>query len=154
MMDQVYSAKLLEFAGNNTRFGQLEIFDASASAYSRLCGSKLTVWLKFDGEKVQDFSHEVKACALGQAASSIIAANIVGASFNELRDARAHMWDMLTGNGAAPSGRFSDLKYLEPVRDYKARHASTMLSLDAVVKALDQAQVQVTDQPAEKNGSI
>lgn len=153
-MDQVYSAKLLEFAGNNTRIGQLEVFDASASAYSRLCGSKVTVWLKFDGDKVHDFSHEVKACALGQAASSIVAANIVGASFSELRDARAQMWDLLVRDGPIPLGRFSDLKYLEPVRDYKARHASTMLSLDAVVKAIDQAQAQVTDQPPEKNGSI
>jgi NifU-like protein involved in Fe-S cluster formation len=80
----------------------------------------------------------VKACALGQASSAIMAEHVVGATADELRAVRETMLKMLKENGAPPEGRFSDLKYLEPVRDYKARHASTMLTFDAVVDAIGQ----------------
>ena len=87
---------------------------------------------------VTDFAHEVKACALGQASSSIMAQNVVGATADELRAVRETMLKMLKENGPPPEGRFADLKYLEPVRDFKARHASTMLTFDAVVDAIGQ----------------
>jgi NifU-like protein involved in Fe-S cluster formation len=93
-----------------------------------------------EGDTVADFAHEVKACALGQASSSVMARAVVGATAEELRVVRETMWRMLKENGPPPEGRFADLKYLEPVRDYKARHASTMLTFDAVVEALDQVE--------------
>ncbi|MEZ5841052.1 MAG: iron-sulfur cluster assembly scaffold protein [Hyphomicrobiales bacterium] len=138
MLDAIYNRKILEFAGNIPRLGRLEHPDASATAHSRLCGSTVTVDLKMDGDTVADFAHDVKACALGQASSSIMARNIVGASAAELRDVREAMRRMLKENGPAPEGRFADLAFLEPVRDYKARHASTLLTFDAVVEALDE----------------
>ena len=138
MIDDVYNAKILEFAGNIPRIGSLEDADATARAHSKLCGSTVKVWLKMDGDVVSDFAHDVKACALGQASSSIMANNIIGASAAELRLVRQQMIAMLKENGPPPDGRFSDLQFLEPVRDYKARHASTLLTFDAVVDALDQ----------------
>ena len=138
MIDDVYNAKILDFAGNIPRIGTLEDADAEAAAHSKLCGSKVKVWLKMDGDRVSDFAHDVKACALGQASSSIMARNIIGASADELREVRQTMLAMLKENGPAPEGRFADLKFLEPVRDYRARHASTMLTFDAVVDCLDQ----------------
>ena len=98
----------------------------------------MTVDLKMEDGVVTDFAHDVKACALGQASSSIMAQHVVGASADELRAVRETMRKMLKENGAPPEGRFADLKYLEPVRDYKARHASTMLTFDAVVDAIGQ----------------
>lgn len=138
MIDDVYNAKILEFAGNIPRIGSLDDADASARAHSKLCGSTVKVWVKLDGDTVSDFAHEVKACALGQASSSIMANNIIGASTAELRNVREQMTAMLKENGPPPSGRFSDLQFLEPVRDYKARHASTLLTFDAVVDAISQ----------------
>lgn len=139
MIDDVYNAKILGFAGNIGRIGRLTHPDASATAHSKLCGSTVTIDLAMDGDVVADFAHIVKACALGQASSSIMAEHIVGATASELRLARDEMLKMLKENGAPPSGeRFSDLRYLEPVRDYKARHASTMLTFDAVVDAIGQ----------------
>jgi NifU-like protein involved in Fe-S cluster formation len=138
MIDDVYNAKILGFAGNIPRIGRLESPDASARAHSKLCGSTVTVDLRMDGDVVTDFAHDVKACALGQASSSIMASHIVGAHADELRQVRETMHRMLKENGAPPEGRFADLKYLEPVRDYKARHASTMLTFDAVVDAIGQ----------------
>ncbi|WP_421723410.1 iron-sulfur cluster assembly scaffold protein [Bauldia sp.] len=138
MIDDIYNKRILEFAGSIPRLGRLEAADASATAHSRLCGSTVTVDLVVDGDTVIDFGHEVKACALGQASSSIMAHNIIGATADELRAVREAMWRMLKDNGPSPEGRFADLKFLEPVRDYKARHASTMLTFDAVVDALDQ----------------
>jgi NifU-like protein involved in Fe-S cluster formation len=142
MLDDIYNDKILTFAGSIPRVGHLDHPDATATAHSRLCGSTVTVELKMDGDEVTDFAHEVKACALGQASSSIMAQNIVGAQAGELREVRETMRKMLKEAGPPPEGRFADLKFLEPVRDYKARHASTMLTFDAVVDALDQIEAK------------
>ncbi len=138
MIDDVYNAKILGFAGNIGRIGRLAAPDASSRQHSRLCGSTVIVDLTMDGDTVTDFAHDVKACALGQASSAIMAEHVVGATAAELRAVREAMQKMLKENGQPPQGRFADLKYLEPVRDYKARHASTMLTFDAVVDAIDQ----------------
>jgi NifU-like protein involved in Fe-S cluster formation len=142
MLDDIYNKRILELAGTIPRLGRLESPDASARAHSRLCGSTVTVDLKMDGDMVTDFAHEVKACALGQASSSIMARHVVGARASELRDVREAMLKMLKENGAPPEGRFADLQFLEPVRDYKARHASTMLTFDAVVDAIGQIEAK------------
>jgi SUF system NifU family Fe-S assembly protein len=139
MLNEVYNRKILELAGNIPRIGRLADADATATAHSRLCGSTVTIDLKMEGETVTDFAHDVKACALGQASSSIMARNIVGAKAAELRQLRDDVRRMLKENAPPPdSERWADVAVLEPVRDYKARHASTMLTFDAVVSALDQ----------------
>jgi NifU-like protein involved in Fe-S cluster formation len=142
MLDDIYNKRILEFAGTIPRIGRQPRPDASATAHSRLCGSTVTVDLKMDGDTVTDFAHDVKACALGQASSSIMARNIVGAHAAELREVRETMRKMLKENGPPPEGRFADLQFLEPVRDYKARHASTMLTFDAVVDAIGQIEAK------------
>lgn len=142
MLDAIYNKKILEFAGNIPRIGRLEAPDATATAHSRLCGSTVTIDLTVEGDTVTDFAHEVKACALGQASSSIMARTIIGATADELRAVRETMRRMLKENGPPPEGRFADFAYLEPVRDYKARHASTLLTFDAVVDALDQIEAK------------
>lgn len=147
MLDKVYNAKILEYAGNIERVGELEDFDAKARAHSKLCGSTVDVSLKMDGDVVGDFAHKVKACALGQAASSIMARVVVGSSANELRRLRETMYRMLKESGPPPEGRFSEFRFLEPVREYKARHASTLLTFDAVVDCLDQ--IEARGQAAE-----
>ncbi|MBB3974961.1 SUF system NifU family Fe-S assembly protein [Rhizobium azooxidifex] len=141
-MDDIYNSRILEFAGNIPRTGTLEDADAEASAHSKLCGSRVKIWLKMDGDRVSDFAHEVKACALGQASSSIMARHVIGATAAELRKAREDMLAMLKADGEGPEGRFEDMRFLRPVRDYKARHASTMLTFDAVVDALGQVEAR------------
>lgn len=138
MINDVYNTRILEFAGNIQRLGRLDAPDASAKAHSKLCGSTVIVDLKVENGVVSDFAHDVKACALGQASSSIMARHVIGATPEELRALRLTMLRMLKENGSPPEGRFEDLKFLEPVRDYKARHNSTMLTFDAVVDCLDQ----------------
>ena len=141
-MDDIYNSKILEFAGNIPRAGILEDADASAQALSKLCGSRVRVYLKMEGDIVTDFSHEVKACALGQASSSIMARHVVGARAQEVREACDAMLAMLKADGEGPSGRFEDMRFLRPVKDYKARHASTMLTFDAVVDAIGQIEAR------------
>jgi NifU-like protein involved in Fe-S cluster formation len=139
MLNEIYNSKILELAGNIPRIGRLPNPDATATAHSKLCGSTVTIDLTMDGDTVTDFAHDVKACALGQASSSIMARNIVGARADELRQLREDVRRMLKENGAPPAaGRWADIAVLEPVRDYKARHASTMLTFDAVISAIDQ----------------
>jgi len=139
MLNEVYNRRIIELAGNIPRLGRLPHPDATATAVSRLCGSTVTIDLTMDGDTVTDFAHEVKACALGQASSSIMASHIVGAKADELRALRETVRKMLKENGAAPAaGKWADIAVLEPVRDYKARHASTMLTFDAVVDAIGQ----------------
>jgi NifU-like protein involved in Fe-S cluster formation len=138
MLDEIYNSKILELAGNIPRIGRLADPDATARAHSRLCGSTVTVDVKMADGRVSDFAHDVKACALGQASSSIMARNVVGATAQELRDVREVMHRMLKEHGEAPKDRWAELRYLEPVRDFRARHASTLLTFDAVVDAVDQ----------------
>jgi NifU-like protein involved in Fe-S cluster formation len=138
MLNDVYNAHILELAGNIPRIGRLPAPDATATAHSKLCGSTVTVDLKMENDTVTDFAHEVKACALGQASSSIMARHVIGARADELRALRETVRRMLKENGAPPEGKWEEIKVLEPVRDYKARHASTLLTFDAVVSAIDQ----------------
>jgi NifU-like protein involved in Fe-S cluster formation len=138
MLNDVYNKKIIELAGNIPRLGRLEAPDASATAHSRLCGSTVKVDLKMDGPVVTDFAHEVKACALGQASSSIMARHVVGSNAAELRELRETVRRMLKENGAPPQGKWAEIAVLEPVREYKARHASTLLTFDAVVDAIGQ----------------
>jgi NifU-like protein involved in Fe-S cluster formation len=138
MINEIYNHRILELAGNIPRLGRLGAPDATATAHSKLCGSTVTIDLKMEGDEVTDFAHVVKACALGQASSSIMARNVIGASAEELRAVREEVRRMLKENGAPPSGKWADISVLEPVRDYKARHASTLLTFDAVVDAIGQ----------------
>jgi len=137
MLNDVYNKRILQFAADIPRTERLSDADATAAKVSRLCGSKVTVDLKAEDGVVTDFGHDVKACALGQASSSIMAHNVVGSTFEELRQVRDTMHAMLKEGGPAPAGKWSDLEILEPVRDFKARHASTLLTFDAVVDAID-----------------
>jgi NifU-like protein involved in Fe-S cluster formation len=143
MLNDVYNSRILELAGNIPRLGRLADPDATATAHSKLCGSTVTIDLKMDGDTVTDFAHEVKACALGQASSSIMARHVVGAKADELRALRDGVRKMLKENGAPPvNGAWADIAVLEPVRDFKARHASTMLTFDAVVDAINQIEAK------------
>jgi NifU-like protein involved in Fe-S cluster formation len=142
MLNDVYNNRILELAGNIPRLGRLEQPDATATAHSKLCGSTVTVDLKMAGDTVTDFAHDVKACALGQASSSIMARHVVGAKADELKSLRETVRRMLKENGAPPSGKWADIAVLEPVRDYKARHASTLLTFDAVAAAIDQIEAK------------
>src|SRR5256886_12636950 len=142
MINEVYNQRILELAANIPRLGRIEAADATATAHSKLCGSTVTVDVKMDGDVVSDFGHEVKACALGQASSSIMARHVVGSTAEELRALRGRMYAMLKENGQAPTGKWSDLEALIPVRDFKARHPSTLLTFDAVVDAINQIEAK------------
>ncbi len=143
MLDDIYNTRILELAGNIPHLGRLDAPDASAKAHSRLCGSTVTIDLVVRDGKVSDFAHDVKACALGQASSSLMARHIIGCTPQELRELRRTVTAMLKENGPPPEGKFEEFRFLEPVRDYKARHASTLLTFDAVVDALDQIEAKV-----------
>lgn len=138
-IDAVYNSKILDYAADIGRIGRLEDPHGSAKAHSKLCGSTVIVDVDVEKGLVRDYAQDVKACALGQASASILAKNAVGSSLEDLRRVRSEMQAMLKENGPPPTGRFEELKFLEPVRDYRARHASTMLPFDAVVQAMEQA---------------
>ena len=145
MLNDVYNKRILELAADIPRQGRLSVPDASATAHSRLCGSTVTIDLKLADGRVVDFAHDVKACALGQASSSIMARNIIGSTPEELRALWEKVRKMLKENGSPPvDGKWADIAVLEPVRDYKARHASTLLTFDAVVDALNQIEAGKT----------
>ncbi len=139
-LSEIYNQRILELAASIPRTERLADADATAAAHSKLCGSTITVDLKLAGDRVSAFGQTVKACLLGQAAASIMAQNIVGSEAGELRAVAAAMRRMLKADGPAPTGRWADLAVLEPVRDFKARHASTLLVFDAVETALAAAE--------------
>jgi NifU-like protein involved in Fe-S cluster formation len=142
MINEIYNRKILEFAANIPHLQRLAHPDATAVGHSKLCGSKVTIDVSMKDGRVSDFGQDVKACALGQASSSIMGSHIIGSSSAELRALRETMYRMLKENGEPPQGKWSDLEALIPVRDYKARHASTLLTFDAVVDAVNQIEAK------------
>jgi NifU-like protein involved in Fe-S cluster formation len=142
MLDAIYNKRILELAADIPRLGRLAEPDATARAHSKLCGSTVIVDLSVHDGQVSDFAHDVKACALGQASSSLMARRVIGATPAELIDLRDAMRRMLKENGPPPAGKWADFAALEPVRDYKARHASTMLTFEAVADALAQIEAR------------
>lgn len=139
MLDDIYNKRILKLAADIPRIGHLDAPDGSATAVSKLCGSKVSVEVKMDGDVVTDFAHDVKACALGQASSSIMAAHVIGSTAEELHELRDQMTAMLKEGGEPPAGKWADAEVLTPVRDYKARHTSTLLTFNATCDAVDEA---------------
>jgi len=143
MIGELYSDRILAAASSIPAARRLAGADATAKKVSRVCGSEVDVDLKMDGDTVSDFGMEARACALGQAAASIVARHVVGASAAELYRLRDEMKAMLKEGGPPPSGeRWADLAVLEPIRDYPQRHASTMLVFEAIAACLDQLSAQ------------
>lgn len=141
MLSDLYNEKILSYAADIPRIGRLDAPDGSSMQRSRLCGSQVTVDVKLEDGRVVDFGHDVKACALGQASSSIMAHSVVGATIEELETVRDQMAAMLKEGGPAPDGRFAELRVLEPVREHKSRHASVMLTFEATLDAARQAAI-------------
>ncbi|HLK24798.1 MAG TPA: iron-sulfur cluster assembly scaffold protein [Caulobacteraceae bacterium] len=135
MIDDLYSAKVLKLVANIRHTGRLPAPDASSEKVSKLCGSRIIVDVNVSDGRVSDFAQEVRACALGQAAAAVLGAHVIGATPDEIEMARNALRAMLKANGPAPEGRFSELSVLEAVKDYPARHASTMLAFEAAAEA-------------------
>jgi NifU-like protein involved in Fe-S cluster formation len=141
-LDDIYNTKILDLAANIARVERLVAPQATASARSRLCGSEVSVDVNMADGRVSDYGQSVKACLLGQAASSIMGQQIVGSTPDEIRDVARAMRAMLKENGAPPSGKWADLAVLEPVRDYKHRHDAVMIVFDAVDKAISEIEAK------------
>jgi NifU-like protein involved in Fe-S cluster formation len=142
MLDDIYNQRILALAAHIPRLGRLPAPMATAVAHSKLCGSKITVDIVMENGIVTDFAHEIKACALGQASSSIMASHVIGSTAEELRAVQTTIRKMLKENGAPPTGKWHDAVVLQPVSAFKARHASTLLTFDAVVDAVGQIEAK------------
>ena len=138
MVNDLYNKAILSLAGNIERSGRLADPDASVFLDSPLCGSRITVDVKMQDGKVSDYAAEVKACALGQAASAIMAKHVIGQTAAQLREVRDSMLALLKNHAAPPEGEWRELEVLQPVADYKARHGSVMLPFEAVLKAVEE----------------
>lgn len=138
-LSDLYSARIIELGASIAPARRLAQPDGTASAHSKLCGSTIAIDLTLDGDRVSDYGQTVKACLLGQASAAIMAQHIVGSSIEELRDVAKTMRAMLKDNGPPPTGKWADLAVLEPVREVRARHTSTLLVFEAVERAIDDA---------------
>jgi NifU-like protein involved in Fe-S cluster formation len=142
MLTEIYNSQILDLAANIPRQGRLPAPGATAKAHSKLCGSTVIVDLVMDEGKIVDFAHEVKACALGQAAAAIMARHVIGSTAAEIRSLRDQVRAMLKENGPPPNGKWGEIAALEPVRDYRARHASTMLTFEATLDCVNQIETR------------
>lgn len=142
-LSEIYNSRIIELAADIQRATRLAAPDATATAHSKLCGSTITVDVKMEGDRVAEFGQLVKACLLGQAAASVVGREIVGTTVAELHQIAAQMRRMLKEGGEPPTGRWADLAVLQPVKDHKARHASTLLVFEAVERALAEIEAKV-----------
>lgn len=138
-MDDLYSSRILQLAADMPRAGRLVAPDASAERTAKLCGSRIVADVIVADGRVVDFAQDVEACALGQAAAAVLGANVIGATAGEIEEARDALRGMLKTKGKPPKGRFADVAVLEVVRDYPARHASTLLAFEAAADAVNEA---------------
>ena len=144
MIDDLYSTKILTLAANMPRAGRLAAPQGTAERTAKLCGSTIIVDVTLDpAGHVADFAQDVRACALGQAAAAVLGDHVIGADLADIEQARDALRDMLKADGPAPDGRFSDLAVLAPVKDYPARHASTLLAFEAAVAAVQAARAGI-----------
>lgn len=141
-LEDLYNSRILELAAANSHGERLSAPDATATAQSKLCGSVVTVDVVLRDGRVTGYGQTVRACLLGQAASSVLAREIEGTTPAELRAVRETMRRMLKEEGAPPDGRWADLAVLEPVRAHKGRHASVLLPFDATLKAIDEIETR------------
>lgn len=141
---KLYSARILALAADMPRTDRLRDPDATARKRSPLCGSTVTVDLRLDGDRIADYGQEVRACALGQASAAIVGAHVIGLTEPEVRHARDQLLAMLKEGGPVPDAPFDGMEVLLPARDYKNRHASIMLALDATLEALATARARAT----------
>ena len=139
-MIKLYSGKILALAAELPLTTPIDAPEATARRRSPLCGSTVTVSLTTRDGRIAEYAQDVKACALGQAAASVVGSNIIGRSRGEVETARDALKAMLKSGGPVPGAPFDGLAVLEPAKDYKNRHASIMLSLEATIEALDAAQ--------------
>ncbi len=136
----LYSKRILALAADIPHLGRLEGAQASARKRSPLCGSTVTVDLSVTDGRISEFGQEVKACALGQASASVLGAHAIGRSREEVAAARDQLRAMLKADGPVPEPPFEGFEVLRPARDYKNRHASILLSLDATLAAFEEAE--------------
>lgn len=143
MIDELYSARILTLAANLPHSGRLAAPEGTGERVAKLCGSKAVVDVTLDAEgRIESFAQDVKACALGQAAAGVLGEAVIGATEPELAAARDAMLAMLKSGGEGPEGRFEGLRALKQVADYPARHASTMVAIEATLEAVQQAQTR------------
>lgn len=140
MIDELYSARILKLAANMPHSGRLAAPQGTGERVARLCGSRAIVDVTLgDEDRIAAFAQDVKACALGQAAAGVLGDSVLGASADEIAAARDAMTTMLKSGGDGPEGRFEGLRALKLVADYPARHASTMVAIEATLDAVRQA---------------
>lgn len=139
-MEDLYHPRIMELAADIPNVGRLEGAQGASTKVSRVCGSVVTVELNLTDGKISAIAVHPKACALGQAATGVLAMHALGATPQEVREARDALGAMLKEGAPPPTGRFRELRHLQGVRDYPPRHASTMLAFDAACAALDAAE--------------
>ncbi len=137
---KLYSGRILALAADIPHLGRLEHPQARVKRRSPLCGSMVSVELDMEAGRVSRFGQEVKACALGQAAAAVLGAAVIGRSRAELEAARDQLQAMLKSGGPVPSAPFDGYEVLEPAREYRNRHASILLAIEAAAEAAAEAE--------------
>ncbi len=137
---KLYSQHILELAADIPHLGHLDSPHGRARKRSPLCGSMVTVELCLENGRISDFAQDVKACALGQAAASVVGRRAIGCRREEIERARDQLAAMLKRGGPAPDAPFDALEVLRPARDFRNRHASILLALEATLAAMEAAE--------------
>ncbi len=137
---KLYSGRILALAADIPHVGQLDTPAARVKRRSPLCGSTVTVDLNLKDGRVAEFAQDVKACALGQAAAAVVGAGVIGTTRTQIETARDQLRAMLKQDGPLPDAPFEGFEVLMPARNYKNRHASILLAIEATAEAIEKAE--------------
>ncbi|WP_299199620.1 iron-sulfur cluster assembly scaffold protein [uncultured Tateyamaria sp.] len=136
---KLYSSRILGLAADIPHHARLADPHATVKKRSPLCGSTVTIDVQVEDGRITGFGQDVKACALGQAAAAVTGGAVIGRTLDEVQTARDALRAMLKSGGPIPEAPFDGFEVLEPARDYKNRHASILLSIEATAEAMEQA---------------
>lgn len=139
MDDALYSREVLRKTTQIAHLGRLAAPQGSAHGVARLCGSTMQVDVVLKDGVFSEFAVTPKACALGQASAAILSQSVIGSSVDELQAARDALLALLKGEPIGFPPRFADLKMLQSVRDFPARHDAVLLPWQTTLAAVDNA---------------
>ena len=135
----LYNKQILRLAASIPRVGRLAAPDASATAHSRICGSRITIDLKLDGDVITDYAHEIRACVLGQAVASVVAKVVIGLTVDEVDEGAGILSAILRDRTLPPPGPWAELEPFLPAADFRSRHGSALLPFEALQSAIAEA---------------
>jgi nitrogen fixation protein NifU and related proteins len=143
-LKDLYRDVILDHNRAPRNFGSIEQANARADGHNPLCGDRLTIWLKMNGDRVDDVRFEGKGCAISTASASLMTEAVKGKDRATIGDLFHRVHSLLTDQHASPTPELGKLAALSGVREFPARVKCASLCWHTLNAALEQSDATVS----------